>query len=97
MEAIIFDCDGVVLLAVNPQHCLAVEDTQKGINSAKRAGMQCVGLRSRHYHEVLKEADCVVDRLSDLLRFIHPKGPAHSRDADAGTAPPARRPFRRGT
>jgi len=54
-------------LGVDPQNCLAVEDTPQGIESAKLARMKCIVHRMPHNRYLdLSEADLVVDDLSVL-------------------------------
>lgn len=44
-------------LDILPKHCLVFEDAQAGIESARNAGMRCVGVGDP---DVLKEADLVI-------------------------------------
>ncbi len=47
--------------------CLAIEDTPAGIEAAKRAGMQVVGVANTYpFHMLQRRANWAVDRLSDL-------------------------------
>lgn len=51
-------------LAVRPEECCVIEDTENGVAAAKRAGMKCVVTRSRYSrHEEFTAADLVVDSL----------------------------------
>jgi HAD superfamily hydrolase (TIGR01509 family) len=55
------------LLGVNPAACLAVEDSAKGVRSAKAAGMKCIGFRNGfNERQDLTEADAVVDDFAAL-------------------------------
>lgn len=48
-------------LGVLPENCVAVEDTDKGVQSAKQAGMRCVGLRNENIEDqTLEQADVSV-------------------------------------
>lgn len=51
---------------VNPQDCIAIEDSPHGIRAAKSAGMLCIGINSGKNREVLKEADIIIDEYKEL-------------------------------
>ncbi len=53
-------------LAVEPKHCLVVENAPLGIHSAKSAGMDCVAVTSTLDERFLSEADVVISSLGDL-------------------------------
>jgi HAD superfamily hydrolase (TIGR01509 family) len=54
-------------LRLQPSECLAVEDTFAGIQAAKRAGMQVVGVANTYpYHMMQRQANWAVDYLSEL-------------------------------
>ncbi len=62
-----------------PTRCVAIEDSSKGIKSAKAAGMKCFGLRNGHNDDQdLSAADFILDgfdgstsaRVGELLRSI---------------------------
>ena len=53
-------------VGVPPQRCVVLEDAPAGIDSARAAGMACVGLASTHPAEKLNPADWVVDSLETL-------------------------------
>lgn len=54
-------------LSIQPQECLAIEDTFAGIAAAKQAGMQVVGVANTYpFHMLQRQANWVVDYLSDL-------------------------------
>jgi beta-phosphoglucomutase len=54
-------------LALQPQDCLAIEDTFAGIEAAKRAGMKVVGVANSYpYHMMQRQANWAVDYLSEL-------------------------------
>lgn len=51
---------------IQPQHCLAIEDTPAGIESANRAGLMTLGLATTHDADRLRDAHRVVTRLEGL-------------------------------
>jgi HAD superfamily hydrolase (TIGR01509 family) len=54
-------------LQLQPHHCLAIEDTPAGIEAAKRAGIQVVGVANTYpFHMMQRQANWAVDYLSDL-------------------------------
>lgn len=54
-------------LQLQPANCLAIEDTAVGIEAARRAGMQVVGVANTYPFRMLhRQANWVVDYLSDL-------------------------------
>jgi beta-phosphoglucomutase len=57
-----------------PAACLAIEDSRWGIESAKAAGLRCVGITSTYPREQLTGADRVIDSLEeftpDLVRAL---------------------------
>jgi beta-phosphoglucomutase len=54
-------------LALQPQDCLAIEDTFAGIEAAKRAGMKVVGVANSYpYHMMQRQSNWAVDYLSEL-------------------------------
>ncbi len=64
-------------LGIAPEYAAAIEDTEKGVRSAKSAGMKCVGLRNGfNEHQDLSMADYIawgfadipVERITGLLR-----------------------------
>ena len=49
-------------IGFDPTRCLAIEDSSKGIKSAKAAGMRCFGLRNGHNDDQdLSESDAVLE------------------------------------
>ncbi|WP_016951017.1 HAD family phosphatase [Anabaena sp. PCC 7108] len=56
-----------VELDLQPQDCLAIEDTPVGIQAAKRAHMQVVGVANTYpFHMLQRQANWTVDYLTDL-------------------------------
>lgn len=54
-------------LNISPRKCVALEDTKKGIASAKAAGMVCVGIRnSFNESQSFSQADRVLPNLLDI-------------------------------
>ncbi|MGA9381121.1 MAG: HAD family phosphatase [Phormidium sp.] len=54
-------------LDLQPSECLAIEDTPAGITSAKRAGMQVLGVANTYpFHIIQRQANWSVDYFRDL-------------------------------
>jgi beta-phosphoglucomutase len=54
-------------LRLQPQDCLAIEDTPAGLQAAKRAGMQVVGVANSYpFHMMQRQSNWAVDYLSEL-------------------------------
>ncbi|MGH2414338.1 MAG: HAD family hydrolase [Microcystaceae cyanobacterium] len=54
-------------LNLQPQECLAIEDTPAGIQAAKRAGLQVVGVANTYpFHMLQRCCNWTVDYLTDL-------------------------------
>ena len=54
-------------LNLQPNECLAIEDTPAGIQAAKRAGIPVVGVANTYpFHMMQRQANWAVDYLSDL-------------------------------
>jgi beta-phosphoglucomutase-like phosphatase (HAD superfamily) len=52
---------------LQPQECLAIEDTPGGIQAAKRAQMQVVGVANTYpFHILQRQANWTVDYLTEL-------------------------------
>lgn len=52
---------------LKPSNCLAIEDSPAGIQAAKQAGMQVVGIANTYpFHMMQRQANWAVDYLSDL-------------------------------
>ena len=52
--------------AFDPAACIAIEDSQWGLEAARRAGLRCVAVTHTYPAADLGKADLVVDRLSDV-------------------------------
>lgn len=52
-------------LGLKPENCIAIEDSQNGLISAKKAGMKAIALTDRHFGFDLSSADKIMD-FSDL-------------------------------
>ncbi|WP_232820576.1 HAD family hydrolase [Halorussus litoreus] len=58
-------------LGVNPDECIAVEDSENGVESAKAAGMRMVGYRNQSDAELeLSAADAVVESPGELQETL---------------------------
>ena len=53
-------------LGVEPRHCVAVEDSPAGLEAARAAGMQTVGVTTTLPRHLLAGADRIIDSLRDL-------------------------------
>jgi len=53
-------------LGVDPIRCLVFEDAVAGVAAAKNAGMKCIGVTNSHPGESLRQADRVVDSLTEV-------------------------------
>ena len=54
------------LHAQPPSACIAIEDSRWGIESAKSAGLKCVGITNTYPASELTDADAVIGTLSDF-------------------------------
>ncbi len=54
------------LESLEPELCVAIEDTPAGVQSAKGAGLRVIAVGHSYNLEDLADADCVVERLADL-------------------------------
>jgi len=59
------------LLKVNPKHCLAFEDTQYGVESAKAAGLTCFAIPNEFsLQQDFSQADMVFTDLREAIAFL---------------------------
>ena len=58
---------------VNPDHCIVIEDSDNGIEAARKAGMKVIGfLNGFNSEENVSEADMIVSDFSEIsLRFLN--------------------------
>ena len=49
-----------------PAACLAIEDSRWGIQSARSAGMTCIGITQTYPRAELSDADAIIDSLDEL-------------------------------
>ena len=57
---------------VNPEQCVAFEDSIAGVHSAKAAGMKVVALTTTHTAEEVKEADLIIKDYTEIsLTMLH--------------------------
>ena len=58
-------------LNLKPENCMVIEDSSKGVESAKSAGMVCIGLISPHtVPEDLSKADYVLNDIIKVEDFL---------------------------
>lgn len=53
-------------IAIDPKHCIAIEDSAHGISAAKAAGMFCVGINTAGNPQQLAKADIIIDHYDQL-------------------------------
>jgi len=53
-------------LDLDPRRCVAIEDSRWGLESARGAGLRCVGVTSSYPAQALQGAELVVDGLKEL-------------------------------
>jgi len=68
-------------LRVSPGECLVIENAPLGIESAKNAGMTCIGVCSTLSSNHLREADQVVMDHAELMQFFSEGGSRTSEEA----------------
>lgn len=77
-------------LEVEPERCVVVEDSPRGVAAARAAGMRVVGYAGLVPAERLQGADAVIDDLRRLLPLLHEAGTAAADGAGCGEHPPRR-------
>ncbi len=53
-------------LGLKPDDCAVIEDSKYGVESAKGAGIFCIGLRNKNYENAATEADLLIWSLEEL-------------------------------
>ena len=53
-------------LKVDPKDCIAIEDSAHGIDSARAAGMFCVGIKTSHDKNQTRDAHQTIDRYDEI-------------------------------
>lgn len=53
-------------LGLDPQDCIAIEDSAGGIKAARAAGMFCIGINTSKRPELLKEAHMIIDGYHEI-------------------------------
>lgn len=51
---------------IHASQCIVIEDSQWGINAAKKAGMRIIGVTNSYPADELEDADLIIDSVSDL-------------------------------
>ncbi|MBP6870000.1 HAD family phosphatase [Candidatus Babeliales bacterium] len=54
------------MIGIDPQDCIAIEDTLNGIKAAKAAGMYCIGINTGKNRKNLELADEIVECFSEI-------------------------------
>ncbi|MCP4297330.1 MAG: HAD family phosphatase [Proteobacteria bacterium] len=58
-------------LGINAEQCVAIEDTESGIQSATSAGITCCGVRNEYSKDHdFSQAACVVNNLDQTMKWI---------------------------
>jgi beta-phosphoglucomutase len=53
-------------LEIDPEQCIAIEDSAAGINAAVSAGMFCIGFNSSKKYERVKDSHLIVDEYHEI-------------------------------
>ncbi|HEV7508553.1 MAG TPA: HAD family phosphatase [Thermoanaerobaculia bacterium] len=53
-------------LATPPERCVVIEDSPRGIEAGRRAGMRVIGLATTHPRELIANADVVVGSFAEM-------------------------------
>ena len=57
-------------LSVPPHECLVIEDTQKGANAAKSAGMSVIAITTSHEKSYFREVDFIAENYQEIAQWI---------------------------
>lgn len=57
-------------LGIQPEHCVVIEDSPLGVTAAKAAGMTVIGYAGMTPAERLKDADVIIDTMTQLVQTI---------------------------
>lgn len=57
-------------LAVDPRHCLVIEDSYNGVLAGKSAGMTVIGLLDNRFQQDLSMADAQINNVEELKKYI---------------------------
>jgi len=60
-------------LNILPDQCLVIEDSPSGVQSAKGAGMTCIGVLTTHKKEDLFQADVILPDFESIKKYIGEK------------------------
>ncbi|PID52227.1 MAG: hypothetical protein CR972_03010 [Candidatus Moraniibacteriota bacterium] len=58
------------ILGINPENCVAIEDSASGVQSAKDAGCYCIAITTTHSKKDLYNADVIVDKFSQINQTL---------------------------
>ena len=63
-------------LSIEPNYCIAIEDSAHGVRAAKQAGMFCIGINTANNRDALHESDLIIDHYDEieLERLLRRKG-----------------------
>lgn len=53
-------------LEIDPENCIAIEDSAHGIRAAKDAGLYCIGINTSQNIASLEQADCIVNHYHEI-------------------------------
>ena len=59
------------VLGLNPSECIVIEDSSNGVMAAKRAGMFCVGFKSKGNHQDITNASVIVNSFDEVEAIIN--------------------------
>jgi len=74
-------------LGLAPASCVALEDSQPGVESAKAAGMICFAVPTEHTcHQNFERADAVLASLPEVVDRLRAFVSGDTRDGDFGSS-----------